>query len=67
MVSADRKILSHKARIAVNGHTLAKMRNTVNKYFSVRPKGPSQKTQFGVVTLEKGIPFPTGCALTWVF
>jgi len=41
-------------------------RNTANEHFPIRPKGATQKTQYGVAGLEKDMPFSAVCALSWV-
>jgi len=45
---------------------LAKRRNTADERFPARPKGPTRMTQYGVAVLEKGLPFPADCALSWI-
>ena len=46
--------------------TLAKRRNTADERFPARPKGATQMIQYGVAVLEKGLPFPADCALSWI-
>ena len=54
MDTVSREVISHKARLAGNGCSLAKRRNTVDDHFSARPKGASQSVQYGVSNSKYG-------------
>ena len=60
MDTASREVISHKARLAGNGCSLAKRRNTVDDHFPARPKGVSQSVQYGVAALDKGTTIACG-------
>ncbi len=45
---------------------LAKRRNTADDRFTARPKGATQMIQTGVAVLEKDLPCPADCALSWI-
>jgi len=63
MDTARREAVSRATRLAGNGPALVKRRNKANDRFTSRPKGAPQLTWYGVAALEKGMPFPAGCAL----
>jgi hypothetical protein len=44
---------------------LTKRCNTADDCFTARPKGATQMLQYGVAVLEKDMPFPANCALSW--
>ncbi len=58
-------MVERKARLAGNGLVLAQRRNTANDRFTARPKGATQMPQYGVAALEKDMPFPADCVLSW--
>ncbi len=64
MSSASRETVERTARLAGNGPVLAKRRNTAGDRFTTRPQGATRMIQYGVAALEKGVPFPAGCALS---
>ncbi len=64
MGSASRETVDRTARLAGNGVVLAKRRNTADDRFTARPQGATWMIQYGVAALEKGAPFPAGCALS---
>ena len=65
MGSAGREVVGRKARLAGNGLVLAQRRNTANDRFTARPKGAIQMLQYCVAVLEKDMPFPADCVLSW--
>jgi hypothetical protein len=63
MNTARREAVSRTTRLAGNGPALVKRRNNANDRFTPRPKGVPHMTWHCVTALEKGMPFPAGCAL----
>jgi hypothetical protein len=53
------------ARRAGNGRVLAQRGNAANDRFTTRPKGATQMPQYSVSALEKDMPFPADCVLSW--
>ncbi len=66
MESASREGVSHKARLAGNGRSLSKRRNTVENPFPARPKGFPQMHPCGVAALDKGPTIACGRRLAWM-
>ncbi len=46
-------------------HALFKQDNAAEGCFSARPKGSPQIPQSYVAVLDKGLPLPANCALSW--
>ena len=65
MGSAGREGVSHKARLAGNGVTLFKRRNTVDDPFPARLKGVPQMRPYGVAVLDKGTAIAGERRLAW--
>ena len=58
-------MVGRKARLAGKGPVLAQRRNAADDHITARPKGATQMPQYGVAALEKDMPFPAFCVLSW--
>jgi hypothetical protein len=67
MDAASREGVSRKARLAGNGCSIAKRRNTVDDPFPARPEGAPQIRPCGVAILDKGAAIACGRRLAWAY